>query len=59
MKAYINILTIHDSKLDSNLIKEVIKKLEELDWDLIVNDNQYDETEICIPIDKINELYFK
>lgn len=57
MNEFIEILTFHN--LPEELKKEIIKKLEELNWDLIVSHNQYDETEIHIPIKKLEELFIK
>lgn len=57
MNEFIKIMSIHSSFKE--LEGDIIKKLEELNWDLIVGYDQYDETEIYIPIKKLKELLIK
>ena len=57
MNEFVEILTFHH--LPTDLENEIIEKLEELNWEMIVSHNQYDETEIHIPIKKLEELFIK
>ena len=57
MNEFVQIMSISSSF--KVLEGDIIKKLEELNWDLIVSHNQYDETEIHIPIKKLEELLIK